>query len=112
MSPTYGISSKRKLSRIHILGLCGQFIVHRVLRTSRTWGRYRRAFYSGVRDIHCYHFLLSLKYGFKNIRRIDTYCLIIALVGIIPWLLTKDPTISVVIAVTIDLFAFSSTCLL
>src|ERR1035441_10224232 len=24
-------------------------------------------------------FLLSLKYGFKNIRRIDTYCLIIAL---------------------------------
>ena len=26
-------------------------------------------------------FLLSLKYGFKNIRRIDTYCLIIALVG-------------------------------
>src|ERR1035441_1448352 len=54
-------------------------------------------------------FLLSLKYGFKNIRRIDTYCLIIALVGIIPWLLTKDPTISVVIAVSIDLFAFSST---
>jgi len=54
-------------------------------------------------------FLLSLKYGFKNIRRIDTYCLIIALVGIIPWLLTKDPTISVVIAVSIDLFAFSAT---
>jgi hypothetical protein len=54
-------------------------------------------------------FLLSLKYGFKNIRPIDTYCLIIALVGIIPWLLTKDPTISVVIAVSIDLFAFSST---
>jgi len=54
-------------------------------------------------------FLLSLKYGFKNIRRIDTYCLIIALVGIVPWLLTKDPTISVVIAVSIDLFAFSST---
>jgi hypothetical protein len=54
-------------------------------------------------------FFLSLKYGFKNKRRIDTYCLIIALVGIIPWLWTKNPTVSVVIAVSIDLFAFVPT---
>lgn len=54
-------------------------------------------------------FFLSLQYGFKKIRRIDTYFLIIALVGIIPWILTKDPTISVIIAVSIDLTAFIPT---
>ena len=54
-------------------------------------------------------FIFSLKYGFKNKRRIDTYCLIVALAGIVPWVLTKDPTISVVIAVAIDLVAFAPT---
>lgn len=51
-------------------------------------------------------FFFSLQYGFKHIRKIDTVLLIIALLGLIPWLLTKDPTISVIIAVTIDLIAF------
>lgn len=54
-------------------------------------------------------FLFSLQYGFKNIRRIDTYFLVIALLGIIPWILTKDPTASVIIAVSIDLVAFIPT---
>ncbi len=54
-------------------------------------------------------FLFSLKYGFKDIQRIDTFCLIIALLGIIPWIFTKDPTPSVIIAVSIDLFAFVPT---
>ncbi len=54
-------------------------------------------------------FILSLKYGFRNIRRIDTYFLIIALLGLVPWALTKDPTISVIIVVTIDLVAFIPT---
>lgn len=54
-------------------------------------------------------FLLSLKYGFKNIQKIDTYFFIFALLGIIPWILTKDPTISVVVAVSIDLIAFVPT---
>ncbi len=54
-------------------------------------------------------FFLSLRYGFKNIRRIDTYFLIIALFGLIPWALTKDPTISVIIVVAIDLVAFIPT---
>lgn len=54
-------------------------------------------------------FLLSLKYGFKNIQRIDTYFFIFALLGIIPWILTKDPTISVIVAVSIDLIAFVPT---
>lgn len=50
-------------------------------------------------------FLFSLKYGFKNITRSDKVFLTIALLGIIPWVLTKDPTLSVVIAVLIDLTA-------
>ncbi len=54
-------------------------------------------------------FFFSLRYGFKNIRRIDTYFLILALLGIIPWILTDDPTISVVIAVGIDFVAFIPT---
>lgn len=54
-------------------------------------------------------FFFSLRYGFKNIRKIDTVFLIISLLGIIPWLLTKDPTISVIIAVCIDLTAFVPT---
>lgn len=54
-------------------------------------------------------FFLSLRYGFKNIRRIDTYFLVIALLGLIPWAMTKDPTISVIIVVGIDLVAFIPT---
>ncbi len=54
-------------------------------------------------------FFFSLQHGFKNIKKIDTLFLIIALLGIIPWLLTNDPTISVIIAVSIDLVAFMPT---
>lgn len=54
-------------------------------------------------------FLFSLKYGFKNIARRDTYFLLISLLGLIPWILTDDPTISVVIVVSIDLIAFIPT---
>lgn len=54
-------------------------------------------------------FIISLKYGFKHIRKIDTYFLIFALLGLIPWALTKDPTISVIIVVTIDFIAFIPT---
>ena len=54
-------------------------------------------------------FFFSLKHGFKNIRTIDTVFLGIALLGIIPWLLTNDPTVSVIIAVSIDFVAFLPT---
>lgn len=54
-------------------------------------------------------FIYSLQYGFKNIVRTDTYFLIAALLGLIPWILTKDPTISVIIVVSIDLIAFIPT---
>lgn len=54
-------------------------------------------------------FFFSLQYGFKRIRTIDTVFLIVALAGIIPWIMTKDPTLSVIIAVSIDLLAFVPT---
>jgi hypothetical protein len=58
-------------------------------------------------------FLFSLKYLFQgkagHIRAIDNYFLVIALLGLIPWALTKDPTISVVIVVLIDIVAFIPT---
>jgi hypothetical protein len=56
-------------------------------------------------------FFFSLKYGFKNIQKRDTYFLIIALLGLIPWAITKDPTLSVIIVVSIDLIAFTPTLL-
>ncbi len=54
-------------------------------------------------------FFFSLRYGFKNIVRRDTYFLVLSLLGLIPWFLTKDPTISVIIVVSIDLIAFVPT---
>ena len=55
-------------------------------------------------------FLLSLQYSFfKDIRPIDTVFLVLALAGLVPWYLTHDPTISVVIAVSIDFVAFLPT---
>lgn len=54
-------------------------------------------------------FLFSLQYGFKYVAKTDKYFLAAALTGLIPWLLFDDPTMSVVIAVTIDLIAFAPT---
>jgi hypothetical protein len=54
-------------------------------------------------------FLLSLKYGFKRITAPDTFFLLLALGGIVPWALTNDPTVSVIIAVGIDVTAFVPT---
>ena len=54
-------------------------------------------------------FLFSLQYGFKYVQKSDKYYLAAALLGIIPWLVFKNPTISVIIAVSIDLIAFVPT---
>lgn len=54
-------------------------------------------------------FLLSLKFGFKRITKTDTFFLLLALGGVIPWMFTSDPTVSVIVAVGIDLVAFIPT---
>lgn len=53
--------------------------------------------------------LISLKKGTKDITKLDWLMFIGALLGIIPWLLTKDPTLSVVILTIIDVVAFVPT---
>ena len=54
-------------------------------------------------------FLFSLQYGFKHITKTDTYFLIFALLGLIPWIMFKDPTLSIITVVTIDVIAFIPT---
>ncbi len=54
-------------------------------------------------------FGFSLRNGFTYVHKSDTYYLIAALVGLIPWLIFRDPTITVVIAVTVDVIAFTPT---
>ncbi len=54
-------------------------------------------------------FLLSLRYGFNGATKTDSIFLILALLALVPWAITRDPTLSVVIAVSIDLIAFVPT---
>ncbi len=54
-------------------------------------------------------FIFSLHNGFKHVRPIDKFFLVLALAGLIPWAITHDPTVSVIIAVAIDLIAFIPT---
>jgi hypothetical protein len=54
-------------------------------------------------------FLFSLQYGFTHVTKTDTYFLIFALLGLIPWIIFKDPTVSVIVVVTIDIIAFTPT---
>lgn len=54
-------------------------------------------------------FILSLKNGLRHITSADTVFFALAVGSIVPWLLTKDPTVSVILAVSIDLIAFMPT---
>lgn len=51
----------------------------------------------------------AVRTGTKHITRTDSLFLAAALLSLLPWYLTKDPTISVVIAVSIDVIAFVPT---
>ena len=50
-------------------------------------------------------FLLCFKYGTKDVTTLDGYVAIAACLTILPWLLTKDPTWSVVLASFINLLS-------
>lgn len=58
-------------------------------------------------------FLFSIKSFFEgkiqSIRIIDHYFLGICIIGLIPWIITKDPTISVITVVFVDVVAFMPT---
>ena len=53
--------------------------------------------------------LLCFKYGTGDITKFDAICLILAVGAIIPWWLTNDPMLSVVLATGIDVLAFFPT---
>jgi uncharacterized protein with PQ loop repeat len=53
--------------------------------------------------------LLSLKYGTKDVRAVDTFFLCLALLGIVLWMLTSDPLYSVVLSSIIGVVAYFPT---
>lgn len=60
-------------------------------------------------------FLFSLRLAmhtdFKVVQKRDWVFLVICLLGIVPWYLTNDPTISVIVVVAIDVISFIPTLL-
>lgn len=54
-------------------------------------------------------FLLSFKYGTRNITRFDTACLIAALIALILYLTMDDPLTAVIAIIIVDLFGFLPT---
>ncbi len=63
-----------------------------------------------VGSIFCFYiFSLSFKYGTKNITRLDTICLFLAIFTILIWILTKDPLHAILLISIIDFIAFVPT---
>jgi len=53
--------------------------------------------------------LLCFRYGTKDITKSDKLVLALAILSVIPWILTKDPLISVILVTFIESFAFLPT---
>jgi len=53
--------------------------------------------------------IISLNKGSRDITKLDVVIFIGALLAIIPWMMTKDPTTSIVILTLIDILAFIPT---
>lgn len=53
--------------------------------------------------------ILAIRNGSRDITNTDKICFIAALIAIIPWYVTKDPTLSIVIITLIDVFAILPT---
>lgn len=54
---------------------------------------------------------LAMQTDFRIVKKRDWIFLAVCLLGIIPWYLTNDPTISVILVVTIDVISFIPTLL-
>lgn len=54
-------------------------------------------------------FFLAFKYGTKDVTAFDKICLVLAILSILPWLLTESVLWSVLLATFIDLIAFFPT---
>lgn len=54
-------------------------------------------------------FVLSFRYGTKDVTKSDTAYTIGAIIAIVPWLLTRDATLSIIFATTIEILSFVPT---
>ena len=54
-------------------------------------------------------FLMALVKGEKDIRRFDWLCLGSAVLSLIPWIITNEPLLSVILITIIDIFGFLPT---
>jgi hypothetical protein len=54
-------------------------------------------------------FILSFRYGTKDVTHSDALYTVAAVLTIVPWLLTKDPTLSIILAVLIEILSFFPT---
>lgn len=61
--------------------------------------------------ISCCVFLLSTRRGMPKVKYIDVICLIVALLGISVWLVIKEPIISIVLLLSVELIGFLPTLL-
>ncbi len=65
---------------------------------------------TGISGVMCLGvFILALYKGTRNFALVDKIFLILALLTLIPWMLTKDPLISVILISLIDVFSFIPT---
>ncbi|HEX4044379.1 MAG TPA: hypothetical protein VHZ76_01770 [Gammaproteobacteria bacterium] len=47
--------------------------------------------------------ILSLRYGYSNWTKLDKICLVVAILSLLPWLLSNDATLTLLINVLIDM---------
>ena len=65
---------------------------------------------TGVTAIYTiFVFILSLRYGTPDITNFDKVCLALALISIVPWLLTQNVLLSVILATFTDVIGFLPT---
>lgn len=68
------------------------------------------AWATGVTSIYTvFVFLLSFRYGTSDITNFDKVCLALAMVSIIPWVLTQNVLLSVILATLTDILGFLPT---
>jgi hypothetical protein len=104
------VSGGKKFDLIHLRGLFGLLYLVLFFLQGAGLGALpilASEIFTVIIFILAVHF--SYKNGFQEVKKIDIVYLVIALVSIIPWYLTSDPTISVVTVVFIDVIAFIPT---
>lgn len=65
---------------------------------------------TGVTSVYAvFVFLLSFRYGTSDITNFDKLCLVLAILSIVPWLLTQNILLSVILATFTDIIGFLPT---